>query len=83
MSIFHDGTMTVGKQGSVKKLTVIDYMQLHSTLDISRNGYIQLGTLDQSHLLYCNHKDVKKLIANLTEYALLRDDLRKLLGKRS
>lgn len=83
MSIFHDGTMTAGKRGSVKKLTVIDYMRLHSNLDISRNGYIQLGTLDQSHLLHCNHKDVKKLIANLTEYALLRDELRKLLGKRS
>lgn len=83
LSIFHDGTMTAGKKGSVKKRTVVDYMRLHSTLNISQNGYIQLGTLDQSHLLHCNHKDVKKLIANLTEYALLRDDLRKLLEKRS
>lgn len=83
MSIFHDGTMTVGKQGSAKRKTVIDYMRLHSSLEITQNGYIQLGTLDQSHLLYCSRKDVKKMIANLTEYALLRDELRKTLGRKA
>lgn len=83
MSIFHDGTMTAGKHGSVKKQTVIDYMRLHSKLNITETGFIQLGKINQSHLLHCNYEDVKNLISNLTEYALLRDELRKILARES
>lgn len=75
LMFWHDGTLTVGNKGKAKKQEVIDYISNNSSL-IVNNGRIQLGEIDISNLLYADNDKVKNLIANLIEYALIRDEFR-------
>ena len=76
LRLWHDGTLTVGKKGKAKKQEVIDYIKENSSLEIN-NGEIQLGEINLSKLLYIDSKEMKSLIGNLIEYALIRDEFRK------
>lgn len=77
LKIWHDGTLTVGNKGKAKKQEVIDFVENNSSLKVE-NGKIQLGEIDMSDLVYANDNDMKELIANLIEYAMVRDDFRKM-----
>lgn len=75
LTIFHDGTLTAGKSGKVKREVVLDYVRNNTDLSIV-NNQIQLGQLDCSKLLYCDTDCMKNFISNLITYALVRDQIR-------
>ena len=75
--VFHDGTLTAGKNGRVKRSVVVDYVKKNSNLKIEGDR-IHLGEIDVSHLLYVDSQCMKEFVSNLITYALLRDQIRKL-----
>ena len=76
MRIFHNGRMTVGNIGPVKSQKVRDYVLSRTNLKMMDKSNFILGELDASEELNCDRSDIKELISNLIEYALLRDELR-------
>lgn len=74
---WHDGTLTVGHRGKVKKQEVVDYVKQNSSLKIF-DEKIYLGEIDLRNLLYVDNCDMKELITNLIEYALIRDEFRRI-----
>ena len=75
LQLWHDGTLTVGNKGKVKKQEVLNYMKENSSL-LVKGDKIQLGEIDLSGLIYVDTNDMKMLLSNLIEYALLRDEFR-------
>ena len=75
-SVWHDGTLTVGKKGRVKNQSVIDFIQSKKPSLIKDNKVI-LGSLDNSKPFTWTNPDVNNFISNLIDYALLRDLFRR------
>ena len=81
MTLFHNGRMTVGKLGQLKAEKVRNYVLSKKSFEITPEGHIVLGTVDTTELMKCGNEDVDTLISNVVEYGLLRDELRKEVGK--
>ena len=60
----------------IKKQELKEYVKSKNIFKEDSEGNIILGTLDSSKLLYCDDEKIEELLANLTEYALLRDEYR-------
>jgi len=76
--IWHDGRMTMGNSGPVKKQVVLDFIQEISP-NLVHNGRVYLGTTDGSRAM--GGKSGWELVSRLILYALLRDRLRGALKK--
>ncbi|AMM52425.1 hypothetical protein TH61_16235 [Rufibacter sp. DG15C] len=75
-SIWHDGTLTVGKKGRVKNQSVIDFIQ-HEKPSLIRDNKVFLGSLDNSKSFTWSSQEVNEFISNVIDYALLRDRFRR------
>ncbi|HDR8250623.1 TPA: type I restriction enzyme HsdR N-terminal domain-containing protein, partial [Bacillus cereus] len=76
-TIWHDGTLTAGKKGAVKRDKVIQFMKQRAPELVNEDNQIILGILDYSREFKWKYRDVKLFVANLIKYAILRDDFRK------
>lgn len=77
-TVWHDGTLTVGKSGAVKRTDVIDYIKSQEPLMVNSEGRIVLGTFDGSKEILWSQKNVKQFIKNIIKYAILRDEFRRI-----
>lgn len=76
-TIWHDGTLTIGKRGAAKRKDVIDYIKsVDPTMVI--NERIILGSFDCSKEINWNQQSTKDFIINTIKYAVLRDEFRRL-----
>lgn len=75
--ICHDGTLTAGKNGAVKREKVIKYVKTHAPELISNDGQILLGTFKKREEINWNEKESTDFIGRLIKYALVRDQLRR------
>lgn len=74
MYIWHNGALTCGKKGSVKRDVVIEFVR-EKAPHLLGAGKIKLGSLPTNRLI--TWEDAELLIYNCIEYALIRDELRK------
>lgn len=73
ISIFHNGTITVGRLGASKKQDLLNFVEKHNP-SLIKNGKIFLGEFDENEEI--NSKNIGVFIKNLIEYALLRNKFR-------
>lgn len=76
ISITHNGTLTLGKSGSVKRAEVLEYVAKIEPSLINEEGEILLGELDNSKQFNWDQQDIQEFIGRLIKYAILRDDFR-------
>ena len=81
-SIYHSGSMTVGKLGAMKRKEIIDYVRNNSK-DLVRDNKICLGTFDTSKDILSNQEQTIDFVRRITEYGLLREELRGLKKERA
>lgn len=74
MYIWHNGALTSGKKGTVKRDIVIEFVKEKGPHLIGADQ-IKLGSLPTNRLI--TWQDAEALIYNIIEYALIRDELRK------
>jgi hypothetical protein len=74
-TIWHDGTITVGKLGAAKRQDLLDFISTKENSILFENKII-LGKIDFSEEIKSGQNQTKEFIKNLIEYALLRDDYR-------
>ncbi|GAB3857082.1 hypothetical protein GCM10028822_30220 [Hymenobacter terrigena] len=77
-TIWHNGTLTNGKKGAVKRQEVVEYIAAHAPGMVDRHGRIILGQLANDEPITWQQPEVKKLLTALIRYALLRDDFRRM-----
>lgn len=77
-TIWHDGTMAVGKNGSAKRKEVIDYIKSQDLSMVDSEGRVILGSFDCSKEIRWNQQSTKHFIKNLIKYAILRDEFRRI-----
>ena len=77
-TIWHNGTLTNGKKGSVKRQEILDYITEHAPDMVDRHSRIILGQLSNEEPITWQQPATKKLVTNLIRYALLRDDFRRM-----
>ncbi|MCM3005783.1 hypothetical protein [Priestia koreensis] len=70
ISITHNGTLTLGKSGSVKRAVVLKYIAKIEPSLINEEGEISLGELDNSKQFNWNQKDIQEFIGRLIKYAI-------------
>ncbi|WP_345257765.1 type I restriction enzyme HsdR N-terminal domain-containing protein [Flaviaesturariibacter amylovorans] len=80
IEVWHDGTLTAGKNGSVKRSDVIDFV-FERQPQLVREGRIVLGSIETGPPYTIQTKGVQELIGNLADYAILRDQFRRTVGK--
>lgn len=68
----HNGQMSVIK----KELTLTQVAEHGVDISVSKDG-IEIGSVDCNKLFYLDDPEVAKLVYNLIEYALLREELRR------
>lgn len=73
--IEHNGTITVGKFGASKKQDLIDFVNKKNP-KLVKNNKVFLGSFDVNTEI--NSTNVNVFIKNMIEYALIRNDFRKL-----
>ena len=78
----HSGRIAVGNVGSGKASELKDHLAKTYPV-ILNDGEIDLGTLRNERLLYMDDPDVVKFVENLLSYALLRDEYREIVKRRS
>ncbi|MBC6612424.1 type I restriction enzyme HsdR N-terminal domain-containing protein [Hymenobacter sp. BT507] len=83
VTIWHDGTLTNGKKGPVKRQQVLAYVSKHAPDLLNEEGEIVLGHVDNAQRLLWDQPPTVSLVANLIRYALLRDEYRRLYNRRS
>jgi hypothetical protein len=74
--ITHNGAMTYGDKGAVKHKVVIDHVSKVRS-DLVKDGRIVLGRVPQTCRKLLSWTLCKKLVLNLIDYALIRDDIRR------
>lgn len=74
-TIWHDGTITVGKLGASKKQELLDFISTKENNILFENKII-LGKIDFSEEIKSGQNQTKEFIKNLIDYALLRDEFR-------
>ena len=77
-TIWHDGTLTVGKGGAVKRKDVVDYIKSVDSSMVNNDDKIILGSFDCSKEINWNQKNTRDFIINIIKYAILRDEFRML-----
>lgn len=75
--IWHDGKITVGKLGSVKKQLLIDFIKSKQPKLIIDNK-VFLGKFDSEIKIKSKNRETKEFVSNLIEYALYRDQFREI-----
>jgi len=75
-TIWHDGTLTIGKNGAAKRRDVINYIKNEDPKMIDSSGNIILGTFDCEREIQWDN-NTQFFIMNLIKYAILRDKYRK------
>ena len=75
--IWHDATITIGKLGAAKRQDLIDFIASKEN-NILINNQIILGEINFENDINSQQEQTQKFIQNLIEYALLRDEFRKL-----
>lgn len=75
--IWHDGTLTKGKKGAVKKSKVIEFIENKSP-ELVYESKIILGKFKKNVEISWEQTNTKEFIYNLIKYALLRDEYRKI-----
>jgi hypothetical protein len=79
-SLCHDGKLTNGKKGSVKKALVIDFIK-EKEPDLIIDQEVFLGEFHNDKEINWYQKTTREFIGRLIKYALLRDELRSLLNE--
>ncbi len=79
-TISHDGKLTNGKRGSVKSEIVKRHLVDNAPHLIPDGQTIALGIFPENELYFSHASYVSQFIANLIEYALLRDEIRRNLN---
>lgn len=77
-TIWHDGTLTVGRSGAAKRKEVIDYIRSQEPTMVTSDGVIILGTFDCNKEILWSQDNTKQFIKNLIKYAILRDEFRRM-----
>lgn len=77
-TIWHDGTLTVGRSGAAKRKEVIDYVSGQEPTMVNSDGVIILGTFDCNKEILWSQDNTKQFIKNLIKYAILRDEFRRM-----
>ena len=78
----HDGKLTLGKKGAVKRSEIIDFIEGNSKLLEVFDNKIYLGTFEKYKEINPKNNGLD-FIKNIIEYALLRDKFRKIKNKSS
>lgn len=78
----HNGKLTNGHSGSIKFETVKSYLKAHASYLLNRENIIQLGILTDRELFLSNNKNSVNFITNLIEYAILRDEIRRISSSK-
>lgn len=73
--IWHDGRLTAGNLGSVKRKLVLEYVGKKAS-HLLEDNYISLAKLPTNRLI--TWRDAKPFLINCIEYALLRDEYRQI-----
>lgn len=73
IEIFHNGTITIGKLGAAKKQDLLDFIEARKP-GLIKHRVVFLGTFDEEEEI--NSKNVGVFIANLIDYAILRNEFR-------
>lgn len=80
-AFYHDGRINVGNTDFDDYEEMLEYAIKKGSFN-KKDDKIELGTININKYLYVNDKDVKSFIANIIEYALIRDEFRKIVKKR-
>lgn len=75
VTLVHNGALSFGRGGSMKRQVVIDYVK-DKAPDLIRENKVYLGCIDNSRLLEWEHSDVQNFIKNVLRYGILRDEVR-------
>ena len=75
VTVTHNGALSFGRGGSMKRQVVIDYVK-DKAPDLIRENKVNHGCIDNSRLLEWEHSDVQNFIKNLLRYGILRDEVR-------
>ncbi len=78
--IWHNGRLTAGKLGSVKRNLVLEYVGAKAP-HLLRNGRVFLGKLPTDRNI--SWQDAKRFLINCIEYALLRDEYRGIYSSKA
>lgn len=73
VSITHNGAIAIGNIGSGKRAELKEFIKSNNINILNEKDDIVLGTISNDKLLYMDNPEVEVFIANLVEYALVRD----------
>lgn len=75
VEVWHDGRITVGRLGSRTPSMLVEFVEKRYP-ELVVNGYIFLGSLDNSREFTFEQEDVKLFLTNLIKYVLCREAFR-------
>jgi hypothetical protein len=75
--ICHDGTLTAGKSGAVKRADVIKYIKQNAPGLLDEQEKVFLGKFDNTHEISWEQEETVKFIGRTIKYALIRDEFRR------
>jgi hypothetical protein len=81
-TIWHNGTLTNGKKGAVKRQEVVDFVVEHAPDLVDKENRIVLGNLDNAEWITWHQPNTKQFVKNLIRYALLRDAFRRMKNSK-
>lgn len=76
-TIWHDGTLTRGKSGAMKRSVVLDFIR-EKAPELINGDRITLGRFSKSVEINWEQKNTRSFFSNLIKYALIRDDIRRI-----
>ncbi len=74
ITLWHDGTLTRGKKGAARRDDVVQFVRERAP-HLVQGSQVQLGTIPASRP--ARWEDAEGLLANIIEYALVRDEYRR------
>lgn len=77
-TIWHDGTITIGRMGAGKKKELIEYIKSKEPSIVDFEGNIILGCFNCREEINWHQENTQCFIKNIIKYAILRDEYRKL-----
>lgn len=82
-TIWHNGTLTNGKKGAVKRQEVVDFVAEHAPDLVNKENKIVLGKLENSEWITWEQPNTRQFVKNLIRYALLRDAFRRTKNEKA
>lgn len=79
--LWHDGTMTVGGIGSLKRSEVVDFIKNREPQLVSTDDKIILGNFNRNVEINWDQENTRRFFTNLLKYSLLRDEIRTIKNK--